>query len=317
MCDDIVKKKVSIMIPVYNEEEVLPILYERLVSLIDFQNSYEWEILFVNDGSTDQTLSLLLQMHLKDSRINDIDLSRNYGKEIAMLAGFDYVTGDCMINLDADLQDPPELIPEMLEYWEQGYDDVYAKRRTREGESWMKRWTAHVFYLILQKTTNIKLQRDTGDFRLLDKKCIDALRLIRESQRYTKGLFSWIGFKKKEILFDRPPRIAGSTKWNYWKLIGLAMEGLTSFTISPLRISSILGILVSLGSFVYMCWVFGKAILYGDPVQGYPSLMVVLLFLGGVQLLSLGILGEYVGRIFYETKQRPLYFVRGYNDQKF
>ena len=175
MSDDIVKKKVSIMIPVYNEEEVLPFLYERLVSLIDSQTSYKWEILFVNDGSTDNTLSILLQMHFKDSRINVIDLSRNYGKEIAMLAGFDYVTGDCMINLDADLQDPPELIPEMLEYWEQGYDDVYAKRRTREGESWMKRLTAHVFYLILQKTTNIKLQRDTGDFRLLDKNCIEAL----------------------------------------------------------------------------------------------------------------------------------------------
>ncbi|WP_102407632.1 glycosyltransferase family 2 protein [Parabacteroides bouchesdurhonensis] len=308
-------KTVSILIPVYNETDVLKLLYDRLKYLMDNSTSYKWEILFVNDGSKDDSLLIIRNLRNVDQRVNFVDLSRNYGKEIAMLAGFDYVIGDCVVIMDADLQDPPELIPQMLQYWEEGYDDVYAKRRKRDGESFLKKMTSKLYYRILQKTTKIELQVDTGDFRLLDRKCISALKQIRESQRYTKGIFSWIGFKKKELLFDRDIRAAGKTKWNYWSLIGLAIEGVTSFTISPLRISSILGLIVSVFSFIYMCYVFGKALLYGDPVQGYPSLIVIILFLGGVQLLSLGILGEYVGRIFYETKRRPPYFVREYNGE--
>jgi len=309
-------QKISILIPAYNEEASLQFLFERLVTLMDANNKFAWEVLLVNDGSTDNTLLLLSQIHEKDNRFNYLDLSRNYGKEVAMLAGFDYVTGDCMIIMDADLQHPPELIPEMVQYWQEGYDDVYARRRAREGESFFRKKVSRLFYSFLQKITSVEIQQDTGDFRLLDKTCIDALRSMRETQRYTKGMYSWIGFNKKEILFDQQARIAGSSKWNYFKLSELAIEGITSFTISPLRISAFIGILVSLGAFIYMVYVFIDALIFGDPARGYPTMMVVILFLGGFQLLSLGIIGEYLGRIFLETKNRPPYFARLFNGKK-
>lgn len=279
-------------------------------------SNYEWEVMFVNDGSKDNTLAILYALRNKDNRINIVDLSRNYGKEIAMLAGFDYVSGDCVVIMDADLQDPPELIEQMIPYWEDGYDDVYAKRRSREGESFIKKKTSQWFYSILKKTTKINIQKNTGDFRLLDRSCIDALCQIREQSRYTKGMFSWIGFKKKEIIFDRSPRAAGKTKWNYFKLISLAIEGITSFTTKPLRISTIIGSIISLFAFIYMIYMLLRTILYGNPVAGYPSLLVMILFLGGVQLLSLGVLGEYIARIFVETKHRPTYFARSFNGEK-
>ena len=309
-------QKISILIPAYNEEASLQFLFERLVTLMDANNKFAWEVLLVNDGSTDNTLLLLSQIHEKDNRFNYLDLSRNYGKEVAMLAGFDYVTGDCMVIMDADLQHPPELIPEMAQYWQEGYDDVYARRRAREGESFFRKKVSRLFYSFLQKITSVEIQQDTGDFRLLDKTCIDALRSMRETQRYTKGMYSWIGFNKKEILFDQQARIAGSSKWNYFKLSELAIEGITSFTISPLRISAFIGILVSLGAFIYMVYVFIDALIFGDPARGYPTMMVVILFLGGFQLLSLGIIGEYLGRIFLETKNRPPYFARLFNGKK-
>jgi polyisoprenyl-phosphate glycosyltransferase len=309
-------KTLTILIPAYNEEEVLHQLYDRLNSVLSSIPHYEFEILFVNDGSTDQTLSIIKQLRKGDQRISYIDLSRNFGKEIAMIAGLDYAKGDAVIIIDADLQDPPELIPEMIRYWELGYDDVYAKRRSRAGESWLKKWTAKKFYRLLKKTTRIPIQEDTGDFRLLDRRCVEALKKMRESQRYTKGMFSWIGYNKKEILFDRDPRAAGKTKWNYFKLLDLAIEGITSFTTLPLRLSSIFGMVISLIAFIYMIWIITKTLLFGEPVKGYPSLMSVILFLGGIQLLSLGIIGEYLGRIFNETKNRPLYFVDEYNDEK-
>jgi len=218
--------------------------------------------------------------------------------------------------MDADLQHPPEIIPEMLQYWEEGYDDVYARRRVREGESFMRKKVSLLFYSFLQKITKVEIQQDTGDFRLLDKSCIAALRTMRETQRYTKGMYSWIGFRKKEILFDQQARIAGTSNWNYFKLSDLAIEGITSFTISPLRISSFIGLIVSFGAFIYMIYVFIQALIYGDPARGYPTMMVVILFLGGFQLLSLGIIGEYLGRIFMETKNRPPYFARLYNGKK-
>ena len=309
-------QKISILIPAYNEEASLQFLFERLVNLMDANNKFAWEVLLVNDGSTDNTLMLLSQIHEKDNRFNYLDLSRNYGKEVAMLAGFDFVTGDCMVIMDADLQHPPELIPEMAQYWQEGYDDVYARRRAREGESFFRKKVSRLFYSFLQKITSVEIQQDTGDFRLLDKTCIDALRSMRETQRYTKGMYSWIGFNKKEILFDQQARIAGSSKWNYFKLSELAIEGITSFTISPLRISAFIGILVSLGAFIYMVYVFIDALIFGDPARGYPTMMVVILFLGGFQLLSLGIIGEYLGRIFLETKNRPPYFARLFNGKK-
>lgn len=303
-------KKVSILIPFYNEQEVLPSLFERLQSLIDSNDNYQWEVMLINDGSTDNSLCLVKQMRLRDKRFRYIDLSRNFGKETAMLAGFDNVTGDCMVIMDADLQHPPEVIPQMLKLWEEGYDDIYGKRNNRGKEPWLRRKLSLLYYKILQKTTNVSILQNVGDFRLLDRICIDALCSMRESQRYTKGMFQWIGFKKKEFTFDQDDRVAGNTKWSYIKLLNLAIEGITSYTTSPLKIATVMGLIVSLCAFIYMLFVLIKAIAVGDPVAGYPTIMVVMLFLGGVQLLSLGIIGEYVGRIFNETKNRPVYFVR-------
>ncbi|MED3397952.1 glycosyltransferase family 2 protein [Bacillus wiedmannii] len=309
-------KTITILVPAYNEEEVLDQLYSRLTGVFQGIPNYNFEILFVNDGSKDRTLDIIKEFRVNDKRISYVDLSRNFGKETAMIAGLDHAIGDAVIIIDADLQDPPELIPEMIKYWEQGYDDIYAKRRSRSGESWAKKWTAGKFYRLLKKTTRIPIQENTGDFRLLDRRCVEALKKIRETQRYTKGMFSWIGYNKKEILFDRDPRAAGETKWNYFKLMDLAIEGITSFTTAPLRLASFMGFTVSFLAFIYMIWIIIKTLMYGESVSGYPSMMTAILFIGGVQLISIGIIGEYLGRIFNETKQRPLYFVDEYNDDK-
>lgn len=306
-------KKISILIPCYNEEKTLPLLYPELVKLMEGLPNYEWEVMFVNDGSGDNTLQLLQQLREQDKRINYVDLSRNFGKEVAMLAGFDYVTGDCMVIVDADLQDPPALIPEMIKYWEEGYEDVYAKRRTRGKESWLRKWLSIRFYKLLQRTSRFDVMQNVGDFRLLDRRCINALRRMRESERYTKGMFCWIGFNKKEVEFDRGDRVAGHSSWGYKQLFSLAIDGITSFTSAPLRISTFVGFIVSMLAFIYMIYVFVKALIWGDPVQGYPSMVILMLFLGGIQLLSLGIIGEYIGRIYNETKNRPDYIVRGFN----
>lgn len=310
------KKLISILIPAYNEHESLPLLYDRLVKLMNSQAKYDFEVLFVNDGSKDNTLHLIKFLRKKDPRINYVNLSRNYGKEVAMAAGFDYVKGDALVLMDADLQDPPELIPEMIKYWEEGYDDVYARRKSRKGESPLKKLTSWGFYRVLQSMTNIEIQKDTGDFRLLDRRCVEAIKQLRESQRYTKGLYSWIGYNKKEILYDRDPRIAGKTKWNYRRLINLSIDGITSFTTSPLRWAAILGIIISCAGFIYMLAIILKTLIYGVDVSGYASMMVVILFLGGIQLIFLGLIGEYLGRAFYEAKRRPLYFIDSYNEQK-
>lgn len=308
------KKLISVLIPAYNEEEVLDMLMERLGKLAADQPRYNWEFMFVNDGSRDRTLDIIKQYAEQDARVSYINLSRNFGKETAMIAGFDHVCGDAVVNIDADLQDPPELIPQMIKYWEDGYDDVFARRRSRAGESFVKKLTSQIYYKVLQRSTRIPIQIDTGDFRLLDRRCIDALKQFRESERYTKGMFSWIGYKKKEILYDRDPRAAGTTKWNYGKLINLAIDGITSFTTAPLRVSTYVGFFVSVVAFVYILYLLIRP-LFGVPTGGgYSSTMAAILFLGGVQLLSLGIIGEYIGRIFNETKNRPLYFVEEYHE---
>lgn len=310
------KKLITILIPSYNEEDVLLMLYERIIKIINSQTNYNFEVLFINDGSTDKTLQIIKNLRANDSRICYLNLSRNFGKEIAMIAGLDYSKGDAVIIIDADLQDPPELIPEMISYWEQGYDDVYAKRKTRKGETWLKKFTSKMYYKTLQSVTKIEIQKDTGDFRLLDRRCVEALKQFRESQRYTKGLFSWIGYNKKELLYDRDPRAAGNTKWNYKKLVDLSIDGITSFTTAPLRWSAIIGLLISLIGFIYMIAIIVKTIISGVDVPGYASTMVVILFIGGIQLIFLGIIGEYLGRAFYESKNRPIYFVDEYNNEK-
>lgn len=306
-------KKISILIPAYNEQAALEPLYQRLGTLANDNKSYEFEFLFVDDGSRDKTMETIRGFSETDERVAYISLSRNFGKEIAIIAGFDHVTGDATVIVDADLQDPPELIPRMIKLWEDGYDDVYAKRISRKGESWLKRTTSKLYYQILQKTTNITIQRDAGDFRLLDSRCVEAVKQMRESQRNAKGMFSWIGYKKKEITYNRDARIAGETKWNYSNLINLAIDGLTSFTTAPLRISSFLGILVSFVAFIYIIIIIIKTLTIGTDLAGYPSMMAVILFLGGIQLLSLGVIGEYIGRIFNETKGRPLYLIQEYH----
>ena len=309
-------KKVTIIIPAYNEEASLPFLYERIEKLINSIDNYEFEILFVNDGSKDKTIELIKEYREKDNRISYVDFARNFGKETAMIAGLDYATGDCVIFMDADLQDPPELIPEMLKYWEEGYDDVYAQRRSRKGETWLKKFTSKMYYRVLQSLTNVEIQKDTGDFRLLDKRCVNALRKMRESQRCSKSMFSWIGYKKKAIVYDRDPRIAGKTKWNYGKLINLAIDGITSFTTSPLRISTYIAIPTFAALFVYFIYVIAKCCVENVAIQAFQAIILLVLFFSGVQILLFGIVGEYLGRIFNETKNRPLYLVNEYNGEK-
>ena len=306
-------KKVTIIVPAYNEEESLPFLYERLEKLMNENTNYEFEILFVNDGSKDKTIDLIKEYREKDKRINYVDFARNFGKEIAMIAGLDYATGDCVIFIDADLQDPPELIPEMIKYWKEGYDDVYAQRKSRKGETWLKKFTSKMYYRVLQSLTKVPIQKDTGDFRLLDKRCVNALRKMRETGRNSKSMFSWIGYKKKAIFYDRDPRVAGSTKWNYAKLINLAIDGITSFTTSPLRISTYIAIPTFLALLVYFIYVIVKCIRLHVAIQAFQAIILLILFFAGIQILLFGIVGEYLGRIFNESKHRPLYLVNEYN----
>ena len=303
------EKTVTILIPCYNEEGSLPKLYDALTDLMQQHTNYLWEVLFINDGSKDGTLHLIKDIQQRDSRFGFVSLSRNFGKEAAMLAGFDYAKGDCVVIMDADLQHPPSAIPLMLKEWEAGYEDVYAKRTDRGKEPWLRRVLTLLYYRMLQKVSDIDILQNVGDFRLLDRKCIDALRQLRESQRYTKGMYCWIGFRKKEILFEQGDRLEGTSSFNFWRLLKLSIEGITSYTTSPLRISTILGLIISLVAFCYMIYILFNTLLYGDPVRGYPTIMVVILFLGGAQLLSLGIIGEYLGRTFHESKQRPVYLV--------
>lgn len=307
-------KKISIIIPAYNEEESLPYLYERLENMINpLEDRYEFEILFVNDGSKDKTIDLIKEYREKDKRICYVDFARNFGKEIAMKAGIDYCTGDAVIFLDADLQDPPELIPELIKYWEEGYDDVYARRKSRKGETWLKKFTSKMYYRVLQSLTPIEIQVDTGDFRLLDRRCINVLKQMNETGRNSKSMFSWIGYKKKAVYYDRDPRIAGKTKWNYKKLMNLAIDGITSFTTSPLRISAYLSIPTFLALLVYFIYVIVKCVKTSTAIQAFQAIILLILFFSGIQILLFGIVGEYLGRIFNESKHRPLYLVNEYN----
>ena len=309
-------KKITIIVPAYNEQDSLPFLYERLEKLINSIDNYEFEILFVNDGSKDKTLELIKEFRKKDERISYVDFSRNFGKETAMIAGLDYAKGDAVIFIDADLQDPPELIPKMIKYWEEGYDDVYAQRKSRKGETFLKKFTSKMYYRVLQALTSVEIQKDTGDFRLLDRRCVNAIKKLRESQRCSKSIFSWIGYKKKAIFYDRDPRVAGKTKWNYKKLVNLAIDGITSFTTSPLRISTYIAIPTFFSLFIYFIYVIAKCVVTGEVIQAFQAIILLVLFFSGVQILLFGIVGEYLGRIFNETKNRPLYLVNEYNGEK-
>ena len=301
----------SVLVPVYNEIEVLPEFHRRMTAVLrTCVDTYE--VVYVNDGSSDGSLQWLQQLCADDPDVALVDLSRNFGKEIAMAAGLDHVRGEAVVVIDADLQDPPELIPRLLEQWRAGFDNVYARRRQRDGETWLKKASASWFYRLIGKLSRVAIPQDTGDFRLPSRRAVEALRALREQHRFMKGLFAWIGYPSIAVEYDRDPRLAGQTKFNYWKLWNFAIEGITSFTIAPLKLATYLGLLVAMLAFVAMAVLIAKTLLYGDPVKGYPSLMCVILFLGGIQLAALGMLGEYIGRMFNEVKGRPLYFTKQY-----
>jgi len=301
--------RISVVVPMHNESENVGAFYDRTRAVLDGIGE-PWEIVCVDDGSRDDTLDRLIALHRRDPRVKVIELSRNFGKEIALTAGLDAAVGDAVVPIDADLQDPPELIPEMVAKWREGYDVVYATRIERAGETWLKKTTAGGFYRLMERLSDVPMPPDTGDFRLMARPAIDALREARERNRFMKGLFAWVGFRQYSLGYHRDPRAAGTTKWSYWRLIRLAIEGITSFSSAPLQIATWLGLAVASLAFVYGVVRIVITLMYGNPVAGYPSLMVVILFLGGVQLITLGIIGAYVGRIYQEVKGRPLYIVR-------
>lgn len=300
---------ISIVVPMFNEAANIETLYRRLTAVLQ-KIGRPYEVICVNDGSRDNTLAMLTELNNQDNHFKVIDLSRNFGKEIALSAGIDFTRGQVVVPIDADLQDPPELIVDLIAKWEEGYDVVYATRAEREGESWFKKWTASMFYKTMQRLTSLDMPVNTGDFRLMSRQSIEALKELRESNRFMKGLFTWVGFRQTGITYKRDARFAGKTKWNYPKLWNLAVEGITSFSYLPLQWSMYLGLMVAFISFVYGFYMIISTLLHGNPVPGYPSLMVVVLFIGGVQLFTIGIIGQYIGRIYTETKRRPLYIVR-------
>ncbi|MBV9653386.1 MAG: glycosyltransferase family 2 protein [Acetobacteraceae bacterium] len=303
------RPELSVVVPCHNEAEGIYEFHRRLTEVME-GIALPWEVIYVNDGSTDRTLDRLSELRDRHDLVGYLNLSRNFGKEIALTAGLDHVHGNAVVVIDADLQDPPEIIPKLVAGWREGFDVVYAQRSTRLGETWLKRATANAFYQLMQRIGGeVSLPANTGDFRLLSRRAVDALLDLREKHRFMKGLFAWIGYPSKAVPYDRAPRHAGSTSWNYWQLWNLAVEGVTGFTVAPLKVATYLGLLVATSAIVYAAVVIFRTVMFGSSVPGYPSLMVVILFLGGTQLITLGVLGEYLGRVFNEAKQRPLYLV--------
>lgn len=303
-------KKIMLLVPAYNEEEVLPLFMEKVLEVTDQIQDYQFEFLFVNDGSTDRTQDIIHAYHLEDERVNYVELSRNFGKETAMLAGFDYADGDAVIIIDADLQHPPAMIKELIYWWEQGYEDVFTIRKEKAERNPFKRWTSDMYYALLSKISDTHVYKGAGDFRLLDRKCVEALKQLRESERNTKGLYAYIGFRKKALEYQEEERAGGESKWGFSKLFKLAIDGITSYSTAPLRVWSVIGLIISLLAFIFLFFEMIKAIFYGSNVAGYPTLLAAIVFLGGIQLISLGAIGEYLARVFTETKERPTYFVR-------
>lgn len=297
----------SVVVPAFNEAAGLARFHRRLAAAMEPLGA--WEVIYVDDGSDDGTREVVEALRDDDPRVALVSLSRNFGKEIATTAGLDHATGEAVVVIDADLQDPPEVIPALVTAWRQGFDMVCARRRVRVGETVLKRLTAHVFYRVMRHAGRVRLPADTGDFRLMSRRVVEAVCQLREHHRFMKGLFAWVGYSTTTVFYDRAPREAGGSKWNYWNLWNFALEGITSFTVMPLKVATYLGLIVALMSVAYGTQVVVKTLLFGNPVAGYPSLMTVLLFLGGIQLMTLGVIGEYLGRIFNETKRRPLYLV--------
>ena len=304
--------RLTVVIAAFNEAESLPRLQGRLASVLDALErdmSIETRVLYVDDGSTDGTWPLLQSIAVAARRVALLRLSRNFGKEQALTAGLDAVDTGAALILDADGQDPPELIGQFVTQWLAGYDDVYGTRVARDGEGWFKRATAHAFYRVIGRLSRTPIPADTGDFRLLSPRALAALRQMRERHRFMKGLFGWVGFNRIAVAYQREPRIAGRSKFNAWALWNFALEGITSFSTAPLRLATYVGLATALVAFAYACWIVIKAMVWSDPVAGWPTMMAVILFLGGTQLVALGLIGEYLGRLYEESKQRPLYLV--------
>jgi glycosyltransferase involved in cell wall biosynthesis len=301
--------ELSVVVPMYNEAANLSQLFERLVAVLNRLN-ISYEIVCVNDGSTDNTLVDLLKYHQRMPFIKVVELSRNFGQEVALTAGLDYASGAAVVPIDADIQDPPELIEELLAKWREGYDVVYATRLKRKGETFPKLFTANLFYRIIDNMSEFHIPRNTGDFRLMDRKVVNALSQLPERTRFMKGLFAWVGFKQTAIYYEREPRRAGQSKWNYWRLWNFAIDGITSFSTLPLKMWSYIGLFLSFMSMCYATFLIVRTLLLGIELPGYASMMVVILFIGGIQLITLGVIGEYLGRIYIEVKHRPLYLIR-------
>jgi glycosyltransferase involved in cell wall biosynthesis len=301
----------TVVVAAYNEAEALPRLHPRIAAVLDQlrDDRLDGRILYVDDGSRDATWATLQGIAAADPRVAVLRLSRNFGKEAALTAGLDRIDQGAALILVADGQDPPELIPKFVAKWREGFDDVHGTRVLREGENWLKRGTAHAFYRVIGRLSKTPIPEDTGDFRLLSPRALAALRQLRERHRFMKGLFGWVGFAQVAIPYQREARVAGNSKFNLWKLWNFALEGITSFSTAPLRLATYLGVMTALVAFVYALWIIGKALAWGDPVAGWPTMMAVILFLGGVQLIALGLIGEYLGRLYMESKQRPLYLV--------
>jgi len=302
---------VSVIVPAYNEAIVLPVFHRRLVSVLETL-SCEFEVIYVDDGSSDATPDILQQFHIQNSVIGIVRLSRNFGKEPAMSAGLRLAKGECVIVIDADLQDPPELIPSMIDAWHHGADVVNMRRRSRKGETWLKKASAHAFYHVINRLSETSMPENVGDFRLLSRRAVDALNKLQEQNRYMKGLFSWIGFGQVTLDYDRDARAAGKSKWRYWQLWNFALEGITGFSTAPLKVATYVGFVSATSAFVYAAYFLIKALMISDPVSGFPTLIVTILFFAGIQLMALGVIGEYLGRLFIESKRRPLYIIEDY-----
>lgn len=302
----------TVVVPVYNETAVLKNFHDRLCAVLAGCED-QFRILYVDDGSEADSLAVLAELREQDERVSVLELSRNFGKEVALSAGLEHAGGDAVILIDCDLQDPPELIVDFIAGWHEGYDVVYAQRRTRHGDPALKRLTASWFYRLINRLSDVEIPRDVGDFRLLSRRAVDAIRALPERHRYMKGLYAWVGYPQKCVLYDRAARAAGKTHWNYWKLWNFALEGITSFSAIPLKLATYLGLLTSTFALFYGLFMLVRTLLFGNPVPGYPSLIIIVLFLGGVQLICLGIIGEYLARTYTESKQRALYFTKAYH----
>src|SRR5690606_30583087 len=306
--------RLTVVVAAFNEAQALPLLHPRIAAVLDglVGDGIDGRVLYVDDGSRDATWDVMRGIAADDPRVSLLRLSRNFGKEAALTAGLDVVDDGAAMILDADGQDPPELIPQFVARWREGHDDVHGTRTGRAGESALKRGTAHMFYRVIGRLSHTPIPRDTGDFRLLSPRALAALRQLRERHRFMKGLFGWIGFEQVAVAYRRDPRLAGRSKFNLWRLWNFALEGITSFSTAPLRLATYLGVATALLAFLYAAWIVVKALAWGDAVAGWPTMMAVILLLGGVQLVALGLIGEYLGRLYMESKQRPLYLVRAW-----